>query len=236
MAKQRAPNFTLQENILLAHLMGEDYSNFGMSRHKLDRHRFTSQISSSVKKEMWGNVETAFNSNSTGTQRKGSDLEKKWENLTSTQRDLPRSSANADIDCTRRPPFNSKCTILTEAVMNVIGKEGVDVMGIEPSSLDTSMLQLTHMRDDDQQDTENNMTTCTSSGAMSTPVSVNQKRRYTPSVSENGSSSSAISPRDEPSHSCCSHCSLHEIKRLKKRKLELQIRFYEAQLVRLGEE
>ncbi|KAH3849481.1 hypothetical protein DPMN_091884 [Dreissena polymorpha] len=187
MAKQRAPNFTLQENILLAHLMGEDYSNFGMSRHKLDRHRFTSQISSSVKKEMWGNVETAFNSNSTG-----------------------------------RPPFNSKCTILTEAVMNVIGKEGVDVMGIEPSSLDTSMLQLTHMRDDDQQDTENNMTTCTS--------------RYTPSVSENGSSSSAISPRDEPSHSCCSHCSLHEIKRLKKRKLELQIRFYEAQLVRLGEE
>ncbi|KAH3828403.1 uncharacterized protein LOC127832524 [Dreissena polymorpha] len=235
MAKQRAPNFTLQENILLAHLMGEDYSNFGMSRHKLDRHRFTSQISSSVKKEMWGNVETAFNSNSTGTQRKGSDLEKKWENLTSTQRGIYQDHQRM-LTLTGRPPFNSKCTILTEAVMNVIGKEGVDVMGIGPRSLDTSMLQLTHMRDDDQQDTENNMTTCTSSGAMSTPVSVNQKRRYTPSVSENGSSSSAISPRDEPSHSCCSHCSLHEIKRLKKRKLELQIRFYEAQLARLGEE
>ncbi|KAH3749904.1 hypothetical protein DPMN_184419 [Dreissena polymorpha] len=37
MAKQRAPNFTLQENTLLAHLMDEEYMNFGMSRHKLDR-------------------------------------------------------------------------------------------------------------------------------------------------------------------------------------------------------
>ncbi|KAH3741661.1 hypothetical protein DPMN_048386 [Dreissena polymorpha] len=88
MAKQRAPNFTLQENTLLAHLMGEEYMNFGMSRHKLDRHRFTSQISSSVKKEMWSNVETTFNANSTGPHRKGSDLEKKWENLTSTQRGI----------------------------------------------------------------------------------------------------------------------------------------------------
>ncbi|KAH3716286.1 hypothetical protein DPMN_059004 [Dreissena polymorpha] len=33
MAKQRAPNFTLQENTLLAHLMGEEYMNFGMSSY-----------------------------------------------------------------------------------------------------------------------------------------------------------------------------------------------------------
>ncbi|KAH3747955.1 hypothetical protein DPMN_182391 [Dreissena polymorpha] len=46
MAKERAPNFTLQGNTLLAHLSdlrSEDYLNFGMSRHKLDRHRFTSR-------------------------------------------------------------------------------------------------------------------------------------------------------------------------------------------------
>ncbi|KAH3722061.1 hypothetical protein DPMN_065010 [Dreissena polymorpha] len=61
--------------------------------------------------------------------------------------------------------------------MNVIGKEGVDIMGFGPSSLDTSILQLTDMRDDDQQDAENNMTMCTSSAAMSKSVSFNQKRR-----------------------------------------------------------
>ncbi|KAH3737517.1 hypothetical protein DPMN_044110 [Dreissena polymorpha] len=194
MAKQRAPNFTLQENTLLAHLMGEEYMNFGMSRHKLDRHRFTSQIFSSVKKEMWSNVETTFNANSTGPHRKGSDLEKKWENLTSTQRGIYQDHQRL-LTLTGSPPFNSKCTILTEAVMNVIGTEGVDIMGIGPSSLDTSILQLTDMRDDEQQDAENNMTMCTSS-----------------------------------------HCSLHELNALKKRKLELQIQLFEAQLVRFDEE
>ncbi|KAH3747924.1 hypothetical protein DPMN_182359 [Dreissena polymorpha] len=200
MAKQRAPNFTLQENTLLAHLMGEEYMNFGMSRHKLDRHRFTSQISSSVKKEMWSNVETTFNANSTGPHRKGSDHEKKWENLTSTQRGIYQDHQRM-LTLTGSPPFNSKCTILTEAVMNVIGKEGVDIMGIGPSSLDTSILQLTDMRDDDQQDAEINMTMCTSSAAMSKSVSFNPKRRYTPSMAENGYRSATISPPDKPSPS-----------------------------------
>ncbi|XP_052248449.1 uncharacterized protein LOC127856346 [Dreissena polymorpha] len=85
--------------------------------------------------------------------------------------------------------------------MNVIGKEGVDIMGFGPSSLDTSILQLTDMRDDDQQDAENNMTMCTSSAAMSKSVSFNQKRRYTPSMAENGSRSSTISSPDKPSPS-----------------------------------
>ncbi|XP_052228989.1 uncharacterized protein LOC127843173 [Dreissena polymorpha] len=103
--------------------------------------------------------------------------------------------------------------------MNVIGKEGVDIMGIGPSSLDTSILQLTDKR-----------------AAMSKSVSFNQKRRYTPSMAENGSRSSTIFPPDKPSPSCCSHCSLYELNALKKRKLELQIQLFEAQLARFDEE
>ncbi|KAH3710391.1 hypothetical protein DPMN_069869 [Dreissena polymorpha] len=76
------------------------------------------------------------------------------------------------------------------------------------------------MRDDDQQDAEN-MNMCTSIAAMSKSVSFNQKRRYTPSMAENGSRSSTISPPDKPSPSCCSHCSLYERNALKKRKLGL---------------
>ena len=40
-SKARVPNFTAQECHLLAYLMGETYNNFGMSRHKLDEHKFT---------------------------------------------------------------------------------------------------------------------------------------------------------------------------------------------------
>ncbi|XP_052235006.1 uncharacterized protein LOC127847252 [Dreissena polymorpha] len=170
---------------------------------------------------MWSNVETSLNANSTGPHRKGSDLEKKWENLTSTQRGIYQDHQRM-LTLTGSPPFNSKCTILTEAVMNVIGKEGVDIMGIGPSSLDTSILQLTDMRDDDQQDAEINIAMCTS--------------RYTPSMAENGYRSATISPPDKPSPSCCSHCSLHELNALKKRKLELQIQLFEAQLARFDEE
>jgi len=38
----RAANFTEQENLLLAEIMGENYSNFGLSRHKVDKHKFNS--------------------------------------------------------------------------------------------------------------------------------------------------------------------------------------------------
>ncbi|KAH3710390.1 hypothetical protein DPMN_069868 [Dreissena polymorpha] len=48
---------------------------------------------------MWSNVETTFNANSTGPHRKGSDLEKKMGgHHIYTKRDLPGSSAYADID------------------------------------------------------------------------------------------------------------------------------------------
>ena len=40
-SKARAPNFTEQECHLLASLMGETYSSYGMSKHKLDKHKFT---------------------------------------------------------------------------------------------------------------------------------------------------------------------------------------------------
>ncbi|XP_052269019.1 uncharacterized protein LOC127870476 [Dreissena polymorpha] len=65
-----------------------------------------------------------------------------------------------------------------------------------------------------------------------------QVSEYTPPVAANGSRSSTISPPDKPLPSCCSHCSLHDLnaRRMKKRKLELQIRLFEAQLARLDKE
>jgi hypothetical protein len=41
--KSRAPNFTEQECLLLADLMGEKADGFALSRHKLDKHRFTNR-------------------------------------------------------------------------------------------------------------------------------------------------------------------------------------------------
>jgi hypothetical protein len=44
MAKQRAVsvNFSMQENETLAQIMGEPYSDSGMSRQNYDKHRFNS--------------------------------------------------------------------------------------------------------------------------------------------------------------------------------------------------
>ena len=38
----RSANFTEQENLLIAEIMGEEFGDFGLSRHKLDKHKFNS--------------------------------------------------------------------------------------------------------------------------------------------------------------------------------------------------
>jgi len=38
----RSANFTEQENLLIAEIMGEEFGDFGLSRHKVDKHKFNS--------------------------------------------------------------------------------------------------------------------------------------------------------------------------------------------------
>ncbi|KAH3848488.1 hypothetical protein DPMN_090855 [Dreissena polymorpha] len=81
MAKQRSPNFSMQENSLLAQLMGEDYKDTGLSCHKYNIHRFTSKISRVTKNEMWAEVAEMFSANTTGPHRTADQLEKNGKTM-----------------------------------------------------------------------------------------------------------------------------------------------------------
>ncbi|KAH3793756.1 hypothetical protein DPMN_147275 [Dreissena polymorpha] len=164
MAKQRSPNFSMQENSLLAQLMGEEYEDTGLSRHKYNIHRFIS----------------------------------------------------------RSAPFQSKYDIITESVMAVVGKESAAVQGVAPFTLDTTFIQLT--------DTSQATTVEPPSPAQPQQCDNRAVKRRLDTNAEHAVS--AV----KPATTCCSHCSLNELNVLKKRKMELQIRLYKAQLAHMGEE
>ncbi|XP_052217928.1 uncharacterized protein LOC127835532 [Dreissena polymorpha] len=121
------------------------------------------------------------------------------------------------LSLTGSAPFQSKYDIITESVMAVVGKESAAVQGVAPFTLDTTFIQLT--------DTSQATTVEPPSPA---PPQQCDNRAVKRRLDTNGEHAvSAV----KPATTC-----LNELNVLKKRKMELQIRLYKAQLARLGEE
>ncbi|KAH3849251.1 hypothetical protein DPMN_030965 [Dreissena polymorpha] len=170
---------------------------------------------------MWAEIAEMFSANTTGPHRTADQLEKKWENNVSKHRGIYNDHQRL-LSLTGSAPFQSKYDIITESVMAVVGKESAAVQGVAPFTLDTTFIQLT--------DTSQATTVEPPSPA---PPQQCDNRAVKRRLDTNGEHAvSAV----KPATTCCSHCSLNELNVLKKRKMELQIRLYKAQLARLGEE
>ncbi|XP_052785970.1 uncharacterized protein LOC128221397 [Mya arenaria] len=192
--KKRNPNFSKEECALLAKLMGGE-SGHDMSRHALYKKGFSSRITSETKKKMWAVVELEFNSHSNGIHRSLDLLMKKLDNLVQVHRPKYMDYRH-QLQLTGH--WQNKLTMLseiTDTVMNVIGKVGCGIEGIGVAeSFDATCI---HER------TYQPLSECAEM-AIAAP-----------------STQSCIGTTPPSSHCSCHECG--SIRRLKKRKLELEV-------------
>ncbi|XP_052771218.1 uncharacterized protein LOC128210907 [Mya arenaria] len=194
--KKRNPNFSKEECALLAKLMGG--------------------ITSETKKKMWAVVELEFNSHSNGIHRSLDLLMKKWDNLVQVHR--PKyMDYRRQLQLTGHGNNTAVLSEITDAVMNVIGKVdcGIEDIGVAESFDATCIHESQNVTEIGETDT--------------VPIyqMLNEYTTYQP-LSECAEMAIAA-----PSTQSCigttppsSHCSCHEcgsIRRLKKRKLELEV-------------
>ncbi|XP_052256773.1 uncharacterized protein LOC127861983 isoform X2 [Dreissena polymorpha] len=208
--RKRNPNFSLQDSLLLTQIMGEthpDFHDMDMSFHKVDKARFSNRISKATKNALWVAVTENVNARAQ-FRREQSILEKKWENLQRDHRNL-YMDFQREISLTGRGPIGRTLSVLTEAVIDVIGKQSAAVVGAAGAAYDSTLASL--------------MLSSVSDGPIFNVmdlVPVKPSQRV-----QSCSTTTSTLPSPNQAHCCC--CSDSEMRALKKRKLELQIKFYE---------
>ncbi|XP_052256772.1 uncharacterized protein LOC127861983 isoform X1 [Dreissena polymorpha] len=220
--RKRNPNFSLQDSLLLTQIMGEthpDFHDMDMSFHKVDKARFSNRISKATKNALWVAVTENVNARAQ-FRREQSILEKKWENLQRDHRNL-YMDFQREISLTGRGPIGRTLSVLTEAVIDVIGKQSAAVVGAAGAAYDSTLASLMLPQQFDLCDSEERSSV--SDGPIFNVmdlVPVKPSQRV-----QSCSTTTSTLPSPNQAHCCC--CSDSEMRALKKRKLELQIKFYE---------
>ncbi|XP_052817934.1 uncharacterized protein LOC128243952 [Mya arenaria] len=138
--KPRRPNFTQQDCLLLAQVMGEEHPGLKMSFNSVVKHRFTNGITSQTKKTCWKMIQAKFNA-SGSEQRDADHLEKKWDNLCALHRSI-YADHQRSLAMTGMGPVPSKYSLITEAVMDVVGRSTASVVGAATMATDSTFNML----------------------------------------------------------------------------------------------
>lgn len=157
-----------------------------------------------MKKGVWPAVADLYNAQA-DTQRKPDDLQKKWDNLTQVHRAKYSDYVRA-TSATGGGPCKAQLSTLTDAVMGVIGKSAVNVVGIAPElGYDTTWLQV------------NNTTTTTNTCTVDEGTSITDLIV------------TVVPTQDNTCTKCqCFQCK--ETRKMKRKKLEYQLEFYKRKL------
>ncbi|XP_052788797.1 uncharacterized protein LOC128223560 [Mya arenaria] len=147
--KPRRPNFTQQDCLILAQVMGEEHPELKMSFNSVVKHRFTNDkqanvyfegITSQTKKTCWKMIQAKFNA-SGSEQRDADHLEKKWDNLCALHRSI-YADHQRSLAMTGMGPVPSKYSLITEAVMDVVGRSTASVVGAATMATDITFNML----------------------------------------------------------------------------------------------
>ncbi|XP_045184543.2 uncharacterized protein LOC123542664 isoform X1 [Mercenaria mercenaria] len=140
----RSPNFSMSDALLLCEVMGGDSGVEGLSFHSMQRHKFTNTITSCSKGAAWKTIVQAFNSRA-DEPREIPSLKKKWDNLAQTHRSQYSDYLHSQ-QLTGGGPSCKKLSVVTEAVMAVIGRNACNTKGVVGSDLDTTQLQINNFK------------------------------------------------------------------------------------------
>ncbi|XP_053373459.1 uncharacterized protein LOC123560196 [Mercenaria mercenaria] len=199
--------------------MGEPHETLApLTYHQVDKHRFTSGITSSVKKDSWRTITEKYNASATMS-RDTVTLQKKWDNLIAKHRSI-WSDYKRELTLTGGGQCAAKYDLVTESVMDVIGTDTAAVVGIGEAGLDTTF---------------NLLKSQTVQATQPLPITCTDKSNNSPTFFSEMDTAQSMTDKEYAGKRCT--CTCHsEIQRLKIKKLKLQIKLMEVQLKQHEEE
>ncbi|XP_060574015.1 uncharacterized protein LOC132731776 [Ruditapes philippinarum] len=217
--KRRNANFSANDCLLLANIMGQSSNlNKTLTNYQYVRHKFNSSITSSTKKINWTKITENFITVAE-VPRKTEDIVKKWDNLVQTHR-LKYQDFQREQSATGGGPQPGKMSAITEAVMDVIGRNSVNTVGIPGSTnYDSSLMMLERLT---QKTTDNTKTT--EDIDIITEIMLSDHDSEVDLVGLKTSKRSLPSTSTSCTKCQCLDCS--SMRQLKRKKLELQIQYF----------